>query len=217
MKTHNPILEKKLKTAYKSLFEAAFIDEILEVSEYTELKKGELLIDIDDEMTHIPLILSGVVKIIRKENTKELSLYYLQKGDTCAISFANCINNKKSIFKGVVEEDVEMFLLPVNKIDEWLVKYNSWRYYIIDSYHFRLLEMVGSIDNLAFLKMKDRVLNYLIGKLHTTNLTIVDATHQDIANDLNTSRVVVSRLLKELEKDGEILVKRHKIEVLEKP
>ncbi|EAR01362.1 Crp/Fnr family transcriptional regulator [Maribacter sp. HTCC2170] len=216
MKTQNPIHKKKLKAAYKTIFEAKFINEILVVSEYTQLKKGELLIDIGDEMTHIPLLLSGVVKIIRKEKKKELSLYYLKKGDTCAISFANCINNKKSIFKGVVEEDVEIFLLPVNKIDEWLIKYDSWRYYIIDSYHFRLLEMVGSIDNLAFLKMKDRVLNYLIGKLHTTNLTSVDVTHQEIANDLNTSRVVVTRLLKELEQEGEILMKRHKIEVLEK-
>lgn len=207
------IHQKKLKDAYSKVFEAKLIKEILEVSKFEHLGKGELLIDIDDEMTHIPLIISGVIKILRKDNDHELSLYYLEKGDTCAISFANCINRKKSIFKGIVEEDVEMFLLPVQKIDDWLVKYKSWRYFIIDSYHYRLLEMVGSIDSLAFLKMKDRVFHYLTERLHNKS-TSLEITHQEIANDLNTSRVVVTRLLKELHEEGKIDYTRNKIQVL---
>lgn len=206
--------KKKLKNTYTKIFETKLINEILEVSAFERLKKGELLIDIGDEMTHIPLIISGVIKIIRKDNDHELSLYYLEEGDTCAISFANCLNRKESIFKGIVEEDVEMFLLPVKKIDQWLVKYKSWRYFIIDSYHYRLLEMVGSIDSLAFLKMKGRVHNYLIERLHTTNNTTLKITHQEIANDLNTSRVVVTRLLKELHDAGEIAYTRNRIHVL---
>ncbi len=205
--------QKKLKDAYSKVFEAKLIKEILEVSKFEHLRKGELLIDIDDEMTHIPLIISGVIKILRKDNDHELSLYYLEKGDTCAISFANCINRKKSIFKGIVEEDVELFLLPVQKIDYWLVKYKSWRYFIIDSYHYRLLEMVGSIDSLAFLKMKDRVFHYLTERLHNKS-TSLEITHQEIANDLNTSRVVVTRLLKELHEEGKIDYTRNKIQVL---
>ena len=216
MQLQEQLLINKLRSAYAEVFEAKLLTEILGICEFKQLKKGELLIDIGDEMTHIPLIISGVINILRKDNGHELSLYYLEKGDTCAISFANCLNRKKSIFKGVVEEDVGMFLLPVDKIDQWLVKYKSWRYFIIDSYHFRLLEMVGSIDSLAFLKMKDRVLNYLIGKLHTTTNTTLDITHQDIANDLNTSRVVVTRLLKELSEAGEISSTRNKIEILDK-
>ncbi len=166
-------------------------------------------------MTHIPLILSGVIKILRKENENELALYYLEKGDTCAISFANCINKKQSVFKGIVEEDVDMILLLVDKIDKWLVKYESWRHFIIDSYHFRLLEMVESIDGLAFLKMKQRLLKYLKNIVKTTNEVNLDITHQEIATDLNTSRVVVKRLLKELHDAGEIYSKRNKIEVLD--
>lgn len=214
MKSREQLLKKKLKNVYARVFEAKLIKEILEVSDFEQLKKGELLIDIGDEMTHIPLIICGVVKILRKDNGHELSLYYLEQGDTCAISFANCLNRKKSIFKGIVEEDVEMFLLPVKKIDQWLVKYKSWRYFIIDSYHYRLLGMVGSIDSLAFLKMKDRVHNYLIERLHTTKSASLEITHQEIANDLNTSRVVVTRLLKELHDAGEIAYTRNKIHVL---
>ncbi len=210
------LLKKKLKNIYNKVFEVKLINEILEVSTFERLKKGELLIDIGDEMTHIPLIISGVIKIVRKDNAHELSLYYLDQGDTCAISFANCLNRKKSIFKGIVEEDVEMFLLPVKKIDQWLVKYKSWRYFIIDSYHYRLLEMVSSIDSLAFLKMKGRVHNYLIERSHTAKTPSLDITHQEIANDLNTSRVVVTRLLKELHDAGEIAYTRNKIRILSK-
>lgn len=214
MHTPEPSIRKRLKKHYSKIFEKELIDEIVEVSHYETIKKGGLLIDIGDEMTHIPLILSGVVKILRKEEDNELALYFLEQGDTCAISFANCLNKEKSVFKGVVEEDVEMILLPVDKIDRWLVKYESWRHFIIDSYHFRLLEMVGSIDGLAFLKMKERIFKYLNGKLQTTTNTSLEITHQEIANDLNTSRVVITRLLKELHDEGKIYSSRNKIQVL---
>lgn len=216
MNIHEAILREKLTSIYSKIFEKKLIDEIVKVSHYDTIKKGGILIDIGDEMTHIPLLLSGVIKIIRKENNKELVLYYLEKGDTCAISFANCINKKQSVFKGIVEEDVEMILLPVKKIDQWLVKYESWRHFIIDSYHFRLLEMVESIDGLAFLKMKQRLFKYLKNIVKTTHEVNLDITHQEIANDLNTSRVVITRLLKELHDEGKIYSKRNKIEILDK-
>jgi len=214
MYIHEPTLREKLSNNYSKIFESKLIDEIVKVGHHDSIKRGGLLIDIGDEMTHIPLILSGVIKIIRKENDKELVLYYLEHGDTCAISFANCINKKQSIFKGVVEEDVDIVLLPVEKIDQWLVKYESWRHFIIDSYHFRLLEMVESIDGLAFLKMKQRLLKYLKNIAKTTNESNLEITHQEIANDLNTSRVVITRLLKELHDEKKIYSKRNKIEVL---
>ncbi len=214
MYIHEPTLREKLSNNYSKIFESKLIDEIVKVGHHETIKRGDLLIDIGDEMTHIPLILNGVIKIIRKENDKELVLYYLERGDTCAISFANCINKKQSIFKGIVEEDVDMVLLPVEKIDQWLVKYESWRHFIIDSYHFRLLEMVESIDGLAFLKMKQRLLKYLKNIAKTTHEVNLDITHQEIANDLNTSRVVITRLLKELHDEGKLYSKRNKIEIL---
>ena len=214
MYIHEPTLREKLSANYSKIFERKLIDEIVKVGHHDTINRGGLLIDIGDEMTHIPLILNGVIKIIRKENDRELVLYYLERGDTCAISFANCINKKQSIFKGIVEEDVDMVLLPVEKIDQWLVKYESWRHFIIDSYHFRLLEMVESIDGLAFLKMKQRLLKYLKNIVKTTHEENLDITHQEIAKDLNTSRVVITRLLKELHDEGKIYSKRNKIEIL---
>lgn len=212
MNNQETILKEKLSDYYSNIFEEELIDEIVKVGHFDNIKSGELLIDIGDDMTHIPLILSGIIKIIRQEKEgEELVLYFLERGDTCAISFVNCINRKQSIFKGVVEQDVEAIFLPVEHIDSWLQNFKSWRHFIIDSYHFRLLEMVESIDSLAFMKLEQRMYKYITDKVKITKDNILDITHQEIATDLNSSRVVVSRLLKHLENEGKIIMRRNRI------
>lgn len=209
------ILIKKLTTCYSDIFEKELIEEIAEVSHYDKISKGNLLIDIDQDLTHIPMILDGVVKIVRKDSEgNELSLYYLEKGNTCSISFANCINRRKSIFKGTAEQDVEAVFVPVEYIDEWLIKYKTFRYFIIDSYHFRLLEMVESIDSLAFLKLEERLLKYLNDKMKISNTKTLTITHQELAVDLNSSRTVISRILKHLENQGKVRMHRNRLQVL---
>jgi len=208
-------LVSKIKSFYGKIFENELIEQIAEVSNYRIVDSGQLLIDIDDELTHIPLILDGVVKIIRRDdNGDEIVLYYLESGHTCAISFANCINRNKSIFRGYVEKDIEAVFIPVNFIDEWLIQYKSFRHFIIDSYHFRLLEMVDSIDSLAFLKLEERLYQYLKEKMKITQSDTLDITHQELANDLNSSRTVISRLLKSLENEGKVRMHRNRLQVV---
>ena len=208
-------MKELLNSCYGELFEKALIQEIEKVGVYQEVDKGDLLIDIDDELTHVPLILDGVVKIIRRDrHGDELVLYYLESGHTCAISFVNCINRSKSIFKGNVEEKVLAIMIPVEYIDKWLQKYKSFRHYIIDSYHFRLLEMVDSIDNLAFMKLEDRLFSYLDEKRKVLNSDTFIITHQEIANDINSSRTVISRLLKRLETEGKVRMHRNRLQVI---
>jgi len=216
MSSEKSIVKKKLIENYSKIFEKELIDEIIEIGSFQSLKAGEQLIDIGDEMTHIPLIVDGVIKIIREdENGEEIALYFLEKGDTCAISFVNCINRTKSMFRGVVTRDTEGIFIPVNKVDVWLQKYESWRRFIIDSYHFRLIEMVESIDRLAFLNVEKRLYKYLIDKSNIMKDKTLIITHQEIAEDNHTSRVVVSRLLKRLENDGQITIRRNRI-IIEK-
>ena len=216
MNSQEKILKEKINDYYSDIFEEKLIDEIVNVGHFDKIKGGELLIDIGEEMTHIPLILSGVVKIIRKEKEgDELVLYFLERGDTCAISFVNCINRKKSIFKGVVEQDIEAMFLPVEYIDDWLIKFKSWRHFIFDSYHFRLIEMVESIDSLAFMKMNERLFKYLNDKVKITKDVNLEITHQEIADDMHSSRVVITRLIKQLHEEGKIYSTRNKIRVLE--
>ena len=212
MPTEKNLIEEKLKKSFSSIFETDLINEIIEIGEFKTLKKGETLIDVDDEMTHIPLLVEGVVKIMREdERGDDIALYYLEKGNTCAISFVNCINRNKSMFKGVVTRDAEGIFVPVNMISEWLQKYETWRHFIIDSYHFRLIEMVESIDRLAFLNLQERLYKHLLDKVKIANDNTLVITHQEIADDINTSRVVVSRLLKRIENEGQITIRRNKI------
>ena len=204
-------LKEKLNDYYSHIFEKELINEICELGTYRTLSQGELIINIGDNMTHIPLILNGAVKVIRKDRKgEEITLYFLEKGDTCAISFVNCINRRKSILKATTEETEAVFI-PVNKIDEWLKKYETWRHFIIDSYHMRLIEMVEAIDSLAFMKLDDRLYKFLSDKVKIMKDSVLKITHQEIADDLNTSRVVVSRMLKNLENEGKITIRRNRI------
>jgi len=211
----NEGLKGKIESCYIDVFEKNLIEELAEVGYYQKIPKDELLIDIDDELTHVPMILSGVVKIIRRDKQgDEIVLYYLEQSHTCAISFVNCINRNKSIFRGVAEQDVEAVFIPVQYIDEWLVKYKSFRHFIIDSYHFRLLEMVDSIDSLAFLKLEERLFNYINEKMKITNTNTLEITHQELAEDLNSSRTVISRLLKQLEQNGKVRMHRNRLQLV---
>ncbi len=212
MNTAQKKIREKLDDYFTLIFEKELIDEIVNIGYLRTINSGETLIDIGDNMTHVPLILDGAVKIIREDkNGEEIALYFLERGDTCAISFINCINRSKSMFRGIAEKDTEGIFIPVSIIDDWLRKYKSWRHFIIDSYHMRLIEMVESIDSLAFMKLDDRLLKYLTDKVKIMKDNILIITHQEIATDIHTSRVVVSRLLKVLENEGKIKIRRNKI------
>ncbi|MDO9593495.1 MAG: Crp/Fnr family transcriptional regulator [Lutibacter sp.] len=212
MNTDETLLRSKLDDYYSEIFEKELIDEIVEIGIFRVIASGETLIDIGDNMTHVPLILKGAVKIIREDKKgDEIALYFLERGDTCAISFINCINKSKSMFRGVAEKETEGIFVPVSKIDDWLIKYKSWRHFIIDSYHMRLIEMVESIDSLAFMKLDDRLHKYLVDKVKIMQDNTLIITHQEIADDINTSRVVVSRLLKILENEGKVIIRRNRI------
>ena len=115
----------------------------------------------------------------------------------------------------IAEKDSEAIFLPIEKLDEWLAKYKTWREFVIDSYNIRLDEMIEAIDTLAFMNMDERLFKYLTDKVKIMRDTSLNTTHLQIAQDLNTSRVVISRLLKQLENKGRIRLYRNKIEVID--
>ncbi|RUA09323.1 MAG: Crp/Fnr family transcriptional regulator [Flavobacteriia bacterium] len=205
-----------LQDYYSMVFDEELLNEIAAIGVYRKYDKGRTMIEIGDELSEIPLILDGAVKIIREDSKKdEILMYFLERGDTCAISFVNCINKNKSIFRGEVEKDTECIMIPVQKIEEWLIKYRSWRQFIVDSYHNRMLEMVEAIDSLAFMNLDDRLYKYLTDKVKIMRNFNLHIKHQEIADDLNTSRVVISRLLKKLERSGKIKLGRNKIKIID--
>lgn len=125
-----------------------------------------------------------------------------------------CMGDKKSEIKAIGEKAGIIISVPVAKMPEWMVKYKSWMNFIFETYHNRFNELLNALDTIAFMGMNDRLLNYLFEKSKIDNNHVVNKTHQDIASELNTSRVVVSRLLKALEKEGRIKLNRNSIEIL---
>lgn len=209
-------MENVLNESYGYLFEAALLSEINAVGHFKSVKAGETLMTVGSNISHIPLILNGAIKVMREDNDgDEILLYFLERGDTCAMTLSCCIGNSKSKIKAVAEQDSDIVMIPVEKMSEWTQKYKSWMTFVFDSYHVRMSEMLESIDSLAFLDMHDRIYKYLVDKVKVMGTTIIENTHQEIAYDLHTSRVVVSRLLKRLENEKKIKLHRNRIEVID--
>lgn len=205
-----------LNQAYSYIFEEALLDEIAKVAVYKEFKADDYLIEIGDYIKTMPLLLTGAIKILREdENGDELLLYFLERGDTCAMTLTCCMGQSKSRIRAIAETNGAMLMIPVEKMEEWLTKYKTWRNFVFDSYNVRLNEMLEAIDTLAFMNLDERLYKYLTDKAKVIGDTEIKNTHQEIAYEMHTSRVVISRLLKALELQGKIKLHRNKIEILQ--
>ncbi|MGB0896594.1 MAG: Crp/Fnr family transcriptional regulator [Flavobacteriaceae bacterium] len=204
-----------LKTNYGYLFEEELLQEISDIGTYKEVHENEILIDVGQYITAMPLLINGAVKILRDdENGDELLLYFLEKGDTCAMTLSCCMGQSKSEIRAVSELNTQLIMIPITKMEEWTITYKSWRDFVFKSYHNRLMEMLNTIDSIAFLKMDERLIKYLKNKSEVNNSSIIKSTHQDIAFELHSSRVVISRLLKKLENQNKIKLNRNSIEII---
>lgn len=209
-------MKEILIQAYGYIFEEALIDEIAKVAVYKDFKSDDFLIEIGDYIKSMPLLIEGAIKILREDdNGDELLLYFLERGDTCAMTLTCCMGKSKSKIRAIAETDGSLLMIPVEKMEEWLTKYKTWRNFVFDSYTIRLNEMLEAIDTLAFMNLDERLYKYLTDKAKVIGSTEINNTHQEIAYEMHTSRVVISRLLKALENEGKIKLLRNKIEILQ--
>ncbi len=200
---------------FSQIFETELLLEINEVGTFKKIKEGEKLIEIGDYVRSMPLLISGAIKILREDDEgDELLLYFLERGDTCAMTLTCCLGQTKSEIRAIAEMDTTLIMIPIQKMEEWTGKYKSWRNFVFQSYHERLTEMLETIDSIAFLKMDERLVKYLQNKQKVNNHSLINSTHQEIAYELHTSRVVVSRLLKKLESMGKIELYRNSIKII---
>lgn len=205
-----------LKDNYGYLFEDELLQEINQVGVFKEIPEGNKLIEIGDYIKSMPLLISGAVKILREDDQgDELILYFIERGDTCAMTLSCCMGQKKSEIRAIAETDTTLIMIPVEHMSMWMGKYKSWQNFILQSYHERMSELLEAIDTIAFLKMDERILKYLRDKAMVNHSEEISATHQQIANDLHTSRVVVSRILKALENNHQIKINRNRITLLD--
>lgn len=202
--------------SFEYLFDKQLIKDIAEVASLKNFKKDDIIIDIGQELKFVPLLLDGNIKVMREDDEgHDLLLYVLESGDTCAMSLTCCMAKSISKIRAIADSATSVIMIPIEYMTLWFNTNDSWRLFILQSYQIRFDEMLETIDTLAFLKMDKRLYKYLVDKVKLTASEDLDLTHQGIANDLNTSRVVVSRLLKQLENEGRIALGRNKISVLD--
>ena len=205
----------KLHAKFQFLFEAELINEICQFGQQKSFPKDREIMSIGQLVTHMPLVIKGSIKIMSEDaDGNELLLYYLELGDTCAVTLKCCTSKTKSVIKAVTESEAELLFIPVDKMEDWMIKYSSWRNFVLESYDTRMNEMLKAIDSLAFDNLEERLKKYLNDKVLVTKEPLLNITHHEIASELNSSRVVISRLLKKMEIDGLVNLTRNHVEVL---
>jgi CRP/FNR family transcriptional regulator len=193
--------------------EKELLEEIREKGVLKIFKAGEPLIREGQFIFSFPLVIKGLIRISRtSEEGNELLLYYLKENEVCAMSLTCCMANLKSNVMAVAEQETEALMLPVALLDKWMCEYPSWRQFVMQTFQSRFRELIQTIDSIAFLKLDERLVKYFVDRYQKSGNTTYSGTHQDLALQLNTSREVVSRLLKKLENDGKIVLSRNFID-----
>lgn len=206
---------QKLREKYGAFFEADLISEIETIGQLKEVTAGTQLMHIGQYIKSMPLVLKGNLKIMREDQDGDsLLLYYLEQGETCAMTLSCCLGNQKSEIIAIAESDSELLMIPIEKMEVWTAQYKSWRNFVFTSYNHRIKDLLETVDSIAFLKMDERLVKYLEEKSRISSDGIIHKTHQEIAHELHTSRVVISRLLKTLEQNGSIKIERNKVKLL---
>jgi CRP/FNR family transcriptional regulator len=195
--------------------ELELAEEILSIGRLKKAVQGQVIITPEMPGDEMPIVLQGLLKVMRQDaDGNEIFLYYLEGGQTCAMSITCCIEGKRSAFRVIAEDDSILWMVPMGYLDRWIVKYHSFRKFVFQSYQMRFDEMLATIDSVVFTKMDERIFKYLLDKKQASGSFVIEKTHEQIARDLNTSRVVVSRLLKQMEKQDKIEQHRNRIEIL---
>ena len=209
------MIDTMLITGLTFPFEADLLAELGQVAQIRTVEAGTVLMEPGQIIRYVPIVLKGILKIMRPdEHSGELLLYYLNPTDSCALSISSLLSGETSPVLAIVEERAQVLLIPIEQTERWMGQYPSWRKFVFQTYQKRFDNLLQTLDLVAFRQMDDRLLTYLTQKVQLTGGHHLYMTHEDIAHDLNTSREVISRLLKQLERLGRVNLARNKISLL---
>ncbi len=200
------------------LFEEELIKDLLKYGQLKTFSEDQQIMRTGQYFTSTILILDGLVKLYREgEEGEEFFMYYIQSGQACALSMICAAKNETSQIMAKAVHPTHILAVPIQMMDEWMRKYRSWYYFVLETYRSRFEEILVVIDNIAFKAMDERLVFYLKNHQKTLNSNTIQINHQTIANELNTSREVISRLLKKLEQIGHIKLHRNHIQIIKLP
>jgi CRP/FNR family transcriptional regulator len=206
-------MHQSIKNLFSS-FSSSLVDDIEKNAVIQEFKAGYVIMRTGQYIKNTVLVLSGSIKIYREdEDGGEFFMYYLQPGQACAISMICGTKNEQSQIMAKVVEDVELVMVPLSLMDKWMMQHRSWYEFVIDTYRGRFEEVLEVVDSIAFRAMDERLEFYLKRHREACGCADLKLSHQEIATELNTSREVISRLLKKLEQRGALKLHRNHIEI----
>jgi CRP/FNR family transcriptional regulator len=188
---------------------------LVEYSIVKTYQAGEIILNENAQIRSIPIVNRGAIRVMRTEKDgREILLYYIKAGESCIMSFLGGLHNETSKVRAEVEEDAEILFLPIEKVSSLMREYPEWLDYIFKLYHKRFEELLEVINAVAFKKVDERLLLLLNKKADLLGNKTIAVTHEQLANELGTARVVVSRLLKQLELNGVVKLGRNKVTLL---
>ena len=195
-------------------FEDELVEEMESVCQQITVNGGSVLVEADQYMKVIPFVLEGGIRVYREDLDlgREILLYYIYPGETCMMSLVASFKDMQSKVNAVTECDSELLLIPTPKVREWQMKYTKWNNFIIDIFSNRYSELLSTLNDITFKKIDERLLAYL-NQYQKRQDKKIQLTHKRLANELGTTRVVISRLLKNMEKEGIVALKRGAIEL----
>lgn len=190
---------KAAVSKFESVFEPALLAELETNSMLMTVKGGDTMLNPGQTIRAVPLLLSGTFKVSRvNDEGQEILLYYVKEGESCAMTFTCCMMSHFSVIRGTAEEDSELLCVPMDVMDGWMVKYPTWKRFVMQTILNRFTEILKSIDDIAFKKLDDRLVNYLKEKAKATGSSLINLTHQQIGDDLGTSGWLYPVCLKSL-------------------
>ncbi len=188
---------------------------IEELGVIKHIKQDDILLREDSYINSIPILLSGALKVTRKDSDgKEFLIYYIKPGESCVMSLLGSMYAEKSHIQAIAEEDSELLIIPISASADWIREFPEWTAYFFRIFQKRFEELLQVVDSVAFHKMDTRILSFLQKKSEINQHKSIQITHQQIADELGTVREVVSRILKQLEREGQILLARNNITLL---
>lgn len=204
-----------LRTRFPTLREAPLLAYLSESAPETRVEVGQTVLRIGQYLNAVPLVLEGTLRVEQQNaDGNELFLYHVRAGQTCAMSLTGCLFRETSRVQAVAEEPTRLLLVPAPLVSEWMSTYDSWKEFVVHTYSQRYDELIEALDAVAFRQVDERLVRLLKMKAEALHTDELQLTHQDLADALNTSREVVSRLLKTLEKQGMIQLGRNRLKII---
>ena len=191
------------------------LERIKSLGSVCSFSKNEVIINDQSYIRSIPIVIKGTIKVLQNDDDyRELFLYHIHPGETCIMSFLGGMHQEKSKIKAIAETPVEVLMIPIDNAVKLVGEFPEWVEYIFKVYHKRFEELLNVVNEVTFKKMDERLLQFLDKRAAVNNARSVYITHEEIAHELGTSRVVISRLLKQLEKEGRIQLGRNRIQLM---